>query len=225
MTWDKTRPAGNIPVRQSDDLLRENAVALEDAIGYEHQFATGGVLTGAHKFVGGDDSARDVAYPTPIAGNVWMNDGTDGYGVPYWEQYDGSSWVNVDSADADVAHYDQDGTWTRQQIADFEILSAATSTISWDWRTSAVYSVNPTAGTTTAYTLANPTVALTASRSGVWLIEFVQGGAGDHTLAFGSAFVPEWGAQPAVQTGLNTISYIWLYGTSDQKFVYSVRHR
>ncbi len=48
-TWDKTKPAGATAVQDSDDEIRDNFDALEDALGREHTFAgTYGSTAGKH---------------------------------------------------------------------------------------------------------------------------------------------------------------------------------
>lgn len=48
MAFDKTKPAGTIPLKTLDDQCRTNFEALEDAIGQDHDFATGSTQTGKH---------------------------------------------------------------------------------------------------------------------------------------------------------------------------------
>jgi len=52
MTWDKNKPAGSQKIRLSDDEIRANWAALEDALGRDHNFpGTEGVDAGEHNCV------------------------------------------------------------------------------------------------------------------------------------------------------------------------------
>lgn len=226
MVWQKTRPAGNVALRQSDNNLRENAEALEAALDLEHFFETGGQQDGRHRFAPEDDTARAVSISSPEEGNIHINDGTDHEsGNPYLEVYTSSAWASLDVDISEVARTDVSKTWTEAQVATYEMLTPAAGSIAWDYTDASVFKVTLSAGTLTAYTLASPTTTVPANAGGVWLFEVTQGGSADHTLAFGADFVPEFGAQPVIQTGASAITYIWVYSGSDQKLIYSVRYR
>jgi len=84
MAFDKSLPAGNDKIRDSDDMIRDNNEALEDAINAEHYFATGGDQSGIHKFPIGDTASRPTA---GYAGRLYINTETK------QPEYDtGSSW-------------------------------------------------------------------------------------------------------------------------------------
>ena len=52
MSWDKNKPAGSQKIRLSDDEIRANWAALEDALGRDHNFpGTEGVDAGEHNWV------------------------------------------------------------------------------------------------------------------------------------------------------------------------------
>ncbi len=52
MAWDKTKPAGNTPLNASDNLIRQNWAALEDALARDHNFpGTEGSDAGEHEKV------------------------------------------------------------------------------------------------------------------------------------------------------------------------------
>lgn len=58
MAFDKTKPAGTTPLKQSDDQIRDNWDALESALNQDHDFATGSTQTGKHK---------QVIFKTPLS--------------------------------------------------------------------------------------------------------------------------------------------------------------
>ena len=49
MAWYKNLPSGAAPVRDGDDAIRANNLALETAIGQDHEFSAGGTNSGKHK--------------------------------------------------------------------------------------------------------------------------------------------------------------------------------
>lgn len=67
MTWDKDKPAGTDKLRDSDDMIRANWSALEDAIGRNHNFpGDEGVDAGEHTVVELQDQAGDPETPADI---------------------------------------------------------------------------------------------------------------------------------------------------------------
>lgn len=64
MSWDRTRPQGSEKIRNSDDLLRENNQALEDALSEGHEFETGGDQSGKHVSPTFKDVGSDPDQPT-----------------------------------------------------------------------------------------------------------------------------------------------------------------
>jgi len=88
MTWDKTKPAGNLAPSVGDDTIRANNEHLELALGAEHDFpgsATAGPRR--HKFPRGDLSARN-ALTGMVAGSVFFR--TDAGEI---DVYDGAAWT------------------------------------------------------------------------------------------------------------------------------------
>ena len=85
MAFDKSLPKGTDKIRDSDDMIRANNAALEDAIGQEHYFITGGDQTGYHKFPFGTTAERPAA---GHAGRIYLN--TETLQV---ERDTGSDWV------------------------------------------------------------------------------------------------------------------------------------
>ncbi len=69
MAWDKTNPAGTQKIRLSDEEIRDNNDALEDAIGRNHDFpGTYGGDAGEHTVVELQDQAGDAATPASVIG-------------------------------------------------------------------------------------------------------------------------------------------------------------
>jgi len=64
MAFNKNKPAGSDKIRLSDDVIRENWQALEDAISAGHEFATGGEQTGKHKAPVFKDNGGEPSQPT-----------------------------------------------------------------------------------------------------------------------------------------------------------------
>lgn len=88
MTWDKTKPAGNLAPSVGDDAIRANNEHLELALGAEHDFP-GSATAGArrHKFPRGNAASRD-ALTGMVAGSIFLRSDVAGIDV-----YDGAAWV------------------------------------------------------------------------------------------------------------------------------------
>jgi len=63
--WDKDKPAATLSLRSSNPLLLANQSALEDALGQDHEFSTGGNNSGKHLQVTFDDPLS--AAPATVA--------------------------------------------------------------------------------------------------------------------------------------------------------------
>lgn len=88
MTWDKTKPAGNLAPSVGDDAIRANNEHLELGLAAEHDFpgsATAGPRR--HKFPRGDLAARN-ALTGMVAGSVFFR--TDAGEI---DVYDGAAWT------------------------------------------------------------------------------------------------------------------------------------
>ncbi len=67
--WDKTKPAGTTKIRLSDEEIRANFAALEDAIGRNHFFPGAESTTaGEHTVVELQDQAGDPVTPASVIG-------------------------------------------------------------------------------------------------------------------------------------------------------------
>lgn len=64
MAWNKDKPAGGDKIRLSDDYIRANNEALENAFSEGHEFSTGGNQTGKHTTPTFVDNGADPAQPT-----------------------------------------------------------------------------------------------------------------------------------------------------------------
>lgn len=69
MTWDAAKPAGSQKIRLSDEEIRANWAALEDALARNHNFAgTLGGDAGEHTVVELQDQAGNPATPASVIG-------------------------------------------------------------------------------------------------------------------------------------------------------------
>ena len=65
--WDPDKPAGNDELRDSDDLIRLNNAALEDAIARNHNFPDDeGSTAGEHTVVELQDQVGDPSTPARV---------------------------------------------------------------------------------------------------------------------------------------------------------------
>jgi hypothetical protein len=64
MAWNKDKPAGGDKIRLSDDYIRANNEALENAFSEGHEFSTGGNQTGKHTTPTFVDNGGDATQPT-----------------------------------------------------------------------------------------------------------------------------------------------------------------
>jgi len=86
MTWNKNKPAGSDPLNISDDLIRQNWAALEDALARDHNFpGTEGSDAGEHEKVTlreqtekpSVDSGKSVLYAKSDGIYIEKSDGTE----------------------------------------------------------------------------------------------------------------------------------------------------
>jgi hypothetical protein len=76
MAWNKDKPAGGDKIRLSDDYIRANNEALENAFSEGHEFSTGGNQTGKHTTPTFVDNGADPAQPTATnEGTLYNNTG------------------------------------------------------------------------------------------------------------------------------------------------------
>ncbi len=81
--WDKTKPAGSDKIRLSDDMLRDNFAALEDAIGRDHEFpGNEGSDAGQHNVITLIDQGADEAAPDAGLIKIWNNGDALKFRVP-----------------------------------------------------------------------------------------------------------------------------------------------
>jgi hypothetical protein len=74
--WDKDKPAGTDKIRDSDDLIRANNTALEDALGRNHNFpGDEGSNAGEHTVVECQDQSADPSTPANII-SIYNNGNT-----------------------------------------------------------------------------------------------------------------------------------------------------
>jgi len=104
MTWNKDKPAGSDPLNISDDLIRQNWAALEDALARDHNFpGTEGTDAGEHEKV----TLREQTEKPPVATGKHVlyakSDGiyiekSDGTEIKLFD-FDIEKLTNADSAD------------------------------------------------------------------------------------------------------------------------------
>jgi len=78
LTWDAAKPAGSQKIRLSDEEIRDNWVALADALNREHIFpGTEGVDAGIHKVPVGNSNPSGYEGRLAIANNLlnWYSNG------------------------------------------------------------------------------------------------------------------------------------------------------
>jgi hypothetical protein len=72
--WNKDKPAGSDKIRLSDDMLRANFAALEDALGRDHNFpGNEGTDAGRHKVIQLIDQGADQDEPSAGIIKIWNN--------------------------------------------------------------------------------------------------------------------------------------------------------
>lgn len=215
MVWDKTRPSGSAKINTLDNLLQDNNAALETALDLEHTFQTGGTQTGRHQFGVGTTAARFS--PTGLTGAVYFN--TDRVaGEVVIDVSNAGVWVETDYGLTDVSQ-----KWTETQYTtyvDFTVDTVPTPyEANWDATAGNFRKLDMTGNTI----INNPSPALPA-QSGASFVFQINQGAGGHSLTFGTDFVEQWGAQPDVNQGAGTNSFVYVTLRRDGKYVYSVSH-
>ena len=114
MAWSKLLPDGDLSIAIGDDAIRANNTQLELALDLEHQFATGGLQTGRHKFAALADPAATLT--TTAADDGWVVMRTDiRSGMRCWFVWDGSAWVAVDIGTENVPRIDEQSEFTVSQ--------------------------------------------------------------------------------------------------------------
>jgi len=117
MAWSKLLPDGDLSIAIGDDAIRANNTQLELALDLEHQFATGGLQTGRHKFAALNVGAQG-GLATAAADDGWVIMRTDvRTGMRCWFVYDAAAvaWVPVDVGTADVPRLDEQSEFTVSQ--------------------------------------------------------------------------------------------------------------
>lgn len=223
MAFDKDQPAGSLQVRQVDDAIRTNNTALETALDSEHEFATGGNQTGHHQFVRASKaSITGTALTTTADGRLlFANTEISGVLTPY---------VVESNLLVPVGPYDP---WTRRTVnQDWTAAQYATRTaitpaggppleFSWSLLTKNFFTATLTGDTI----IKNPTDTLGASVMGSWTIQLLQNGTGGYVVTFDTAFLPAFGAQPAVDPAANsyTLLHITRLAKAAPNLVYTVQ--
>jgi len=121
MAWSKLLPNGDLSIAVGDDAIRANNTQLELALDLEHQFATGGLQTGRHKFAALDTGAQG-GLVTAAADDGWVIMRTDvRTGMRCWFVYDAVAvaWVPVDVGTADVPRLGEPSEFTAVQWGEY----------------------------------------------------------------------------------------------------------
>ena len=124
MVWNKLLPDGDLDIAQGDDALRANNAQLELAFDLEHQFSTGGLQTGRHKFAAMLKAAQD-ALGVAAADDGWVIMRTDvRTGKRCWFVYDSTivdpdKWAPVDIGTEDVPRLGEASEFTAVQWGEY----------------------------------------------------------------------------------------------------------
>ena len=193
MAWDKNLPNGGADIAQGDNSIRDNNAALETAINAEHEFSTGGVNSGRHKFGSGNNAARN-AITTWVAGSVWFNTEVRA-GSICLQRYSGSAWVNLDIFDADVPRLGEQSVFTVAQFAQWaQVVPGAGSpdTLAIDLANSPKKYATIVGDTI----ISNPTNPVSSCGTNIEL-DLTMSGAG-HVITFGNEYKFIGGITPAI---------------------------
>ena len=161
MAWSKLLPNGDLSIAVGDDAIRANNTQLELALDLEHQFATGGLQTGRHKFaalnVGGQGGLVTAA-----ADDGWVIMRTDvRTGMRCWFVYDAAAvaWVPVDVGTADVPRLDEQSEFTVSQWGEWHLITLIGAVCPIDFAESAFqHAVHPGSSTLTVELAAVPNI-------------------------------------------------------------------
>lgn len=205
MAWDKNLPAGGADIAQGDNVIRDNNAAIETALGQEHEFSTGGVNAGRHKFGSGDNAARD-AITTWVAGSIWFNTEVRSGSICV-QRWSGSAWVNVDVFQSSLPRTNERSPYTVTQWGTWASVTPAAGTpdtLAIDLSLSP-YKYATIVGDTL---ISNPTNAL-ASNGTTCLLFLTMSGSG-HVITWGNNYRTPLGVTPAIAStsGFKTLVYI-----------------
>lgn len=193
MTWDKDLPDGSVSIAQGDDVIRDNNAAIEAALDLEHQFATGGLVTGRHKFLSADLAAQD-ALGVDSDDDSWIILRTDVRGNRCWFYYDGTAgeWKPIDLGTDDVPRLDEASEFTQVQWSKWDQVVPSGATLAVDFEKSATqYAAVPASS---LLTISNP-INLKASYGASVTIQLTNAGSGA-TLAWGTDYKFVGGVSP-----------------------------
>lgn len=220
MAFDKNKPDGAQDAGQLDNDVRTNNSALEDAIGIEHYFVTGGSQTGRHKFGFGTTATRNAI--TPQEGMIWFN--TDAYSGSVdlthivVQGYSGSAWRNLDVLQSNIFRTNAQTRSTVPQYADWLNVAIISNNVACDFLTSP----RKYCTLTQNVTLTNPVNDLAAGiASADVMFDFIQNGTGGWTVTFGSNYRSANGLVPIISTTANSRTRVYISGTQDGKYLVS----
>lgn len=217
MSWDKNRPDGDEKVNASDDKLRENAAAIEDALGKEHRFVTGGLQTGYHNFFIGTVAERNLIVNPTDGMIVFITDLLAGAIVQQIRS--SSTWVSINVFDANLPRTNLGNVYTKAQWGQWESIAPSGGALPVDFSKSPRQYATISANTL----IANPTNVVAGSGSDL-VIDITIGGAGGWAITFDTGYRVPDGLRPliATATGAKTRLYISGLQTAGQFLVTSV---
>lgn len=217
MAWDKNRPDGDEKVNASDDKLRENAAAIEDALGREHRFVTGGLQTGYHNFFIGTVAERDVLSGPTNGMIVFITDLLSGATVQQIRS--GDAWVSVNVFDANLPRTNQGNVFSKAQWGVWESIAPSGGSLAVDFSKSPRQYATISGDTL----IANP-INVVAGSGADLVIDLTIGGLGGWAITWGTGYRGPDGLKPMIATaaGAKTRLYISSLQTAGQFLVSSV---
>jgi len=209
MAWDKNLPDGAVNIAQGDDAIRANNTAIEAAMDFEHEFATGGVVTGRHKFQLATKATIDALTDPTVDGALALaSDPRPNASLVYFDLTSGD-WLYVDVGTGDVARIDEIGSWTKMQSSLWDSVTPSGGFLA----VNLAESPSKYATITTDITFSNP-INPVASHSSNVMFMVTWSGAG-HTVSWGSEYVSSNGTAIPYSTGSGDITVFYMSRLQD----------
>ena len=190
MAWDKDLPDGGVSIAQGDDAIRANNAAAETALDFEHEFATGGVQTGRHKFQLATKATIDALTDPTVDGALAFASDQRPTAVPMYFDLTSGNWLFLDIGTGDVARIDEAGSWTKIQSTLWESITPAGGDLALDLAKSATQY----ATISTNITITNPVSPVSSHASSVMFM-ITMSGAGN-VISWDTEYVAELSVAP-----------------------------
>lgn len=206
MAWDKNLPAGGVDIAQGDNVIRDNNAAIETALGQEHEFSTGGVNAGRHKFGTGDNAARD-AITTWVAGSIWFNTEVRSGSICI-QRWSGSAWVNLDVFQSSLPRVNEQSQYTVSQFGTWSNVApvpGTPDTVAVDLATSP-YKRSTIVGDSI---ISNPINSPGSPHGTTVILQLTMSGSG-HVITWGSNYRSVGGLTPVVANGNGQITLVYI---------------